>query len=110
PSQVGSLNYKSRIAKDGETSAGYLIYGPYVLLLTGKYEATLEYESGNPATTPAPQFDIVYDTGRSVVGRANLPPSNTNGGKFKYAFSVDDATSMKKPFELRVWYPGSGAL
>lgn len=110
PSQVGALSYNSRIARDGETSEGYLIYGPYVLLLTGKYEATLEYESVNPSTSPAPQFEIVYDTGRSVVVKMDLPPSDSNGGKLKYAFPVDDAISMKKPFELRVWYPGSGTL
>lgn len=110
PSQVGSLMDKSRIAKDGETSAGYLMYGPYVLLLTGKYEATLEYESNYQSPSLAPQFDIVYDTGAKVVFKTNLPPSDANGGKFKYQFSVDDAVSMRKPFEFRVWYTGSGTL
>jgi hypothetical protein len=105
PSQVGTQDSTGRVAREGE--AGYLIYGPYVLLLEGSYEASLEYESGEMA---APQFDIVYDTGTKVIARVELPPSAVNGGTFKYRFSIDRGLSMKKPLELRVWYGGSGRL
>lgn len=110
PSQVGSLINTGRIASEGETSAGYLTYGPYAMLLAGKYEITLEYESGGTATPRAPHFDIAYDLGKRVVAGADLPPSNSNNGIFKYRFPVDKEMSMSKPFEFRIWYPGSGNL
>lgn len=105
PSQVGTLDSTDRVAKEGE--AGYLIYGPYVLLLRGSYEASLEYEAEGE---PASRFDIVYDAGTKVITQVELPPSATRGGAFKYRFAIDPSLSMKKPFELRVWYPGTGRL
>lgn len=110
PSQVGSLSNTDRIAREGESRPGYLIYGPYATLLEGRYEVKLEYESGSSYITGAPRFDIAYDLGRKVIGEADLPPSATNGGTFKYSFQVDKEMSMKKPFEFRVLYTGSGTL
>jgi hypothetical protein len=110
PSEVGTKGFESRIAREGESGAGYLTFGPYVVLLEGQYEVTVEYESGTTSTTQAPQFDIVYDIQRIVAPKMSLPPSSTNGGKFKYDFRVDKEISMKKQLEFRVWYTGSGNL
>lgn len=110
PSQVGTIGYQSRIAREGEAGAGYLSFGPYVTLLEGKYEVTLEYEAPDISRARAPQFDIVYDLGTKVMGKMDIPPSEVTGGAIKYQFPVSKELSMKTPFEFRVWYPGTGTL
>lgn len=110
PAQIGTVEDKRRVVDDGESGGGYLIYGPYVLLLNGSYEVSLDYETGGASNASAPQFDIVYDAAARVIARMDLPPSDANGGTFKYRFSIDKEVSMRKPLELRVWYPGAGNL
>ncbi len=113
PSQTGAISDdKSRTASEGADPAGYLTYGPYVFLLEGEYALTLEYESsaGQGDAAQANRFDISYDLGRSAIAETNLPPSDTNNGRLQYRFIVDRELSMRKQFECRVWYTGSGAL
>jgi hypothetical protein len=111
-SQTGTPEDKSIVAREGRNGAGFLTYGPYVMLIEGEYAVTLEYESGDNATNAvaAPRFDVSYDLGRRILAETRLPPSATNDGKFRHRFVVDKEMSMKKQFECRVWYPGSGAL
>jgi hypothetical protein len=112
-SQTGTPEDKSIVAREGRNGAGFLIYGPYVMLIEGEYGVTLEYESGansRNAAAPAPRFDVSYDLGRRTLGEMILPPSATGNGKFHYRFAVDKGMAMKEQFECRVWYTGSGDL
>jgi hypothetical protein len=87
-----------------------LIFGPYVMLPAGLYELNLDYAT---ADVPAPivgRFDVVYSPGVRLVGEAELPSSDANGGIFKYRFPVRDSQSFTSQFEFRVWYAGHGNL
>ena len=109
PSNLGTLDGLTRVAteKDG---AGTLTFGPYVKLLAGLYEVTLEYESSGADDSRVGRFDIVYSPGVVEVGAEDLPPSSVNQGIFKYRFPVRGAQSLNSSFEFRVWYAGHGNL
>lgn len=109
PRVIGNNDGLVRVATERD-GAGTLLYGPYVQLLEGVYEIKVEYES---AGTPEPvvgHFDVVYSPGVRLVGEAGLPPSETNGGTFKYRFPVREPQSLASYFEFRIWYPGHGTL
>lgn len=108
PSNLGTLDGLTRVAteKDG---AGTLTFGPYVKLLAGLYEVTVEYES-SVTDARVGRFDIVYSPGVVEVGAEDLPPSCVNQGMFKYRFEVRDWQSLSSSFEFRVWYAGHGLL
>ncbi|HKC64498.1 MAG TPA: hypothetical protein VKB86_12725 [Pyrinomonadaceae bacterium] len=109
PSNLGTLDGLTRVAteKDG---AGTLTFGPYVKLLAGLYEVTVEYESSATSDSRVGRFDIVYSPGVVEVGAEDLPPSSMNQGIFKYRFQVEDWQSLNSSFEFRVWYAGRGLL
>lgn len=109
PSQVGTLEGTSRVAteKDGP---GALIFGPYTMLMAGRYQAKLEYESSDAAGLAVAHFDIVYGMDTKVVADVELPNSDANQGTFKYEFPVAAGQSLNPPFQFRVMYAGRGNL
>ncbi|HEX8843315.1 MAG TPA: hypothetical protein VF791_01535 [Pyrinomonadaceae bacterium] len=109
PSEVGTVEGTSRVATEND-KAGSLVFGPYVMLLAGDYEATLDYESDDEEGLPPPRYDIVYGQELMVVADSELPPSGTNGGVLKRRFKVRESQSLKPLFQFRVRYPGHGTL
>jgi hypothetical protein len=87
--------------KDG---AGSFILSPSVLLLSGNYEVTLDYEYENRAGLPAAHCDIVYGPEQKLVADAELPSSETNNGVFKRGFTVRESQSLGPLFQFRVRY------
>jgi hypothetical protein len=108
PSRLGTVEGTSRVAteKDG---AGTLSFGPYTMLLAGRYELKLEYESSGTSDPPG-KLDVVYGPEAKVVADVDLPPSDTNNGTFKYEFPVREWQSLSPPFQFRVKYAGHGNL
>ena len=109
PSQVGTLEGTSRVAteKDGP---GALIFGPYTMLMAGRYQAKLEYESSGAAGPGVAHFDIVYGLDTKVVSDVELPHSDANQGTFRQEFTVAAGQSLNPPFQFRVMYAGRGNL
>ncbi len=109
PGITGSVEGTSRRATEGTSKEGHLIFGQYIKMREGSYEAAVEYESSNASRLPVARFDVVYDQGIKVI-EGDLPPSSTNNGVFTFKFSVDASVSLSKLFECRIWYPGYGDL
>lgn len=109
PRQIGNNDGLVRVAteKDG---AGMLIFGPYVQLIAGLYEVSVEYESSDTREPVVGHFDVVYSPGVRLVSEADLPSADMNDGLFKYRFPVRDEQSLDAHFEFRIWYAGRGTL
>lgn len=110
PGQTGTLNGDSRVATEGESRRGHLIFGPNVVLPPGSYELALEYESGSEPGAPAARWDVVSDAATNTIDSGDLPPSTTNGGTFTCKISVGEVLPPSAALEFRVWYPGQGNL
>ncbi|HVS82608.1 MAG TPA: hypothetical protein VHE60_12830 [Pyrinomonadaceae bacterium] len=108
PSQIGTLEGFDRVAteKDGP---GWLTFGPYTMLVKGRYEAALEYES-TAVKAGFARFDISCDQGGNVIKEAELPPSNANHGVFTFEFLVSREQSLNSLFEFRIRYLGHGEM
>jgi hypothetical protein len=108
PGQIGAVEGHNRVAseKDG---AGIMMFGSYIPLKSGSYEAMLEYET-NTAGNFAANFDIVYDLAAKMAAHVNMPRSDVNSGILKQQFSVNGAQSLNSRFEFRVTYWGRGSV
>jgi len=108
PSQIGTLEGFDRVAteKDGP---GWLTFGPHTMLVTGRYEVALEYES-SAVNAGFARFDISCNDGSNVIKEAELPPSDANHGVFRFEFLVSREQSLNSLFEFRIRYLGHGEM
>jgi phosphoglycerol transferase len=105
---VGQVSDGCRLARQGETLPGYLIFGPYAKLPPGRYRycAQLEGVQG-PSDSPVATWDIGYF--------AEGPPKTLARGEIADGQSVVEGTveltdDPPRPLEFRVFYSGQGAI
>lgn len=81
---------QNRIRVDG-SSAGSVLYGPYILLPPGHYEATVKFD---PAISPkgSATLDVAVDTGRKVLAAQTVQAEQLQeqGMKTSLRFTCDD--------------------
>jgi Macrocin-O-methyltransferase (TylF) len=84
------IREQNRIRVDG-SKTGTMLYGPYILLFPGQYEATVKFD---PGITPKGSaiLDVCVDTGRTILATQaldakQLPNQNMSTS---LAFSCDD--------------------
>jgi hypothetical protein len=109
PSRIGALKGFDRVATEGD-GPGWLTFGPYTMLTTGRYEVALEYESSGVNAGFA-RFDISCDQGNNIIKEAELPPSDArNRGVFTFELLVSREQSFNSLFEFRIRYLGHGEM
>ena len=107
---VGRIDGTARAARRGER--GVLIYGPYVMLPAGRYEASFSIEGEYDRYRFGDLFGRVeistYPMGILVAERPLLR-STLASGDLVVPFTLDERTQMRK-LELRVLTTGVAAL
>jgi hypothetical protein len=100
PSLVGSVEAGRRVATIG-TNAGYLTYGPYVMLDPGRYRMTIKYESEGDAGS----WDVVSIA--EVLAKGSI--SDTHGLAAEIVVTVD-LPNGANDVQVRMFYSGHGGL
>ena len=100
PSSVGSVEAGRRVATMG-TNAGYLTYGPYVMLAPGRYKVTIKYESEGEAGS----WDVVSIA--EVLAKGSI--SDTHGVAAEIVVTVD-LPNGANDVQVRMFYSGHGRL
>lgn len=103
--QVGKLQ-DGRLAPAVPDQAGYLSFGPYITLPSGRYHYTIEYSSLLDSSQAAGRWDIVLSGGQEIASGSMAGTAGTPGrieGEF-----LSDGTKL--PLEIRTFYPGKGDL
>jgi hypothetical protein len=95
-----------RIASGERDAAGFLIFGPYIFLPSGCYEAALTYQAESGPDAPPPIWETV--AAGTLLERGTLPPAGADG-LFRKAIRVTSGHSLTR-FEFRVWFPGTGRM
>jgi hypothetical protein len=107
--ESGTVEGASRVAKEGESEEGLLMYISGAMVPAGSYEVKLEYESSGASNAPAATWSVDSYSEKHVAG-GNLPPSTANGGTLSREFSLSEGPPADRTLEIRVWYPGHGTL
>ena len=111
PSDTGTIEGTSRLAKQGRDRPGFLNGGPLLSLKPGQYRLSFHYEYLTP---PAPDQIPTYDLLVHAQGEpdreldsAPLPCSGTGPEVFSHDYLVE---KPRHPFEMRIFYRGSGTI
>lgn len=107
PTQVGILR-DGRLVPAITDKPGFLSFGPYIGLPSGRYHYTIHYASQSAPLLQVGRWDVALS---GAVGRelAAGPLFGTNGadGKIEGTFTTDNA---RLPLEIRTFFNGSGDL
>ncbi len=105
PGKVGRVEGTSKIAEEGKDEAGFLTYGPYVILSSGNYKVNIKYSATSNASGG---WDFAFSGAPSLIKYGKLPFSS--GGEVfseKLTILKEDAG---KPLEIRISYTAKGTL
>jgi hypothetical protein len=103
-SQTGKRDGTSRVADPTEAS-GYLIFGPYYSVHTGRYLFELSYHLDASPQVPRSEWDV-YIQGPGPLAEGTLDP---NEQTLRATVDVPGNLDGMK-VEMRVYYPGGGRL
>ena len=105
PSQVGSLEGTFRVANDG-TAQGFLTYGPYLSLTTGKYDFQIKYKAQQGSQVEVGRWDVVaWNDGKAeILSEGEMAPGN------EYVSGEFIIKEKSAVVEVRTYYEGSGVL
>ena len=105
PGKVGRVEGTSKIAEEGKDEAGFLTYGPYVILPSGKYIIHVKYSATSNASVG---WDFALSGAPSLIKYGKLPLLSEG-----IVFS-EKLTILKedegKPLEIRISYAAKGTL
>ena len=108
-SQVGELEGDIRVASEGTTQPGFIIYGPYIELGPGNYEFELLYESSSDTAAAAAPYTVAFDSGEIILTSGTLPGTSGNKSNFQAEFNISSEHGFVF-LEVRVMYEGVGDL
>ena len=100
PSSIGSVEAGRRVAMMG-TNAGYLTYGPCVMLDPGRYKVTIKYESEGDAGS----WDLISTA--EVFAKGSI--ADTHGVAAEIVATID-LPNGANDFQVRMFYSGQGRL
>jgi len=85
--QIGTVEQSGfhRIVRTSEKEAGYLVYGPYIPLKSGKYTASFKIkgDAGNVAGDQAVCTLDIYSTNFNIIAQQPIPYSEITPGKYR---------------------------
>lgn len=88
------IGYKDDQLIRAETSGpGIILYGPYIALPAGTYEATIEFDPSVPAKGAA-GMDIAVEAGQHVLARRSIEPADLNRGRNTVSLAFSSARPM----------------
>jgi hypothetical protein len=102
PSLTGSVDGTSRTATGGQAPGGFLIYGPYAMLVPGAYEIAIEYGPSEGTQI----WDIVIGDGR-LIARGVFAPTEESNARVIVPF---DTLSAASGLQVRSLFSGTGRL
>ena len=109
PTQIGTVK-DGRLVPTEPDKAGFLSFGPYIVLPPGRYHYAIAYSSRSDASQEAGKWDIVMnkagEPGREIAS-GPLPGTSGTPAQIEGVFESDGA---KLPLEIRTFFPGSGDL
>ena len=105
PRQVGRFDAGARTLKSAAGEAGYLVFGPYMPLKKGAYEATVRITSGEVTGGTTGTVDIVAGKGTKILARRDVGAEGPQEVRLPFALDAD-ATDL----EIRVHATGRGTL
>jgi len=110
-SNCGIKQNEYRTAKESMDKSGYITFGPYISLSSGKYKFNINYMSPESNTTNIGTWDVVVDLPKGIKQLKNGPLIGTNG---RDAHVINTFTMPKeyneKEVEIRNFYNGTGSL
>lgn len=108
PSEEGLRTKVGEVADatiNGDGRKGYLVFGPYMTLYPGKYEAVIHL--ARPARPSRSKMDVVSGGGTSVHAETIWPRFSKVESKLRLAFELADVVS---DLEVRVEIQGRACL
>ncbi len=106
--QIGILQ-NGRLVPATKNKAGFLSFGPYIVLPPGRYHYAIEYASRVDASQQVGRWDIVMSgtgSGREIAAGAM---HGTEGAQARIEGTFD-SDGAKLPLEIRTFFAGSGDL
>lgn len=104
PSLTGHVHGNSREALTGEDAAGYVSYGPYVPLRSGRYNLALTYSSPSSDGMGIGVWDVANAKSQRQLKSIELVGTDSIERTVQTTFDVDEWSSS--PFEFRVFWEG----
>ncbi|TQX86913.1 MULTISPECIES: hypothetical protein [unclassified Rhizobium] len=109
PRQTGELDQDSIVAKSPQDNAGFVMYGPYLKLPSGRYSVEYSYSCSNNASPNT--FEITAELGSRALQRVQLqaydPSCNGTLQHLALKFDLDKETAN---IEFRAFFGGSGTF
>jgi hypothetical protein len=106
-SQAGQLIDGRRVAREGETQAGCLVYGPYVALPPGQYRYCAQLEG---VQGPSDSAVAMWDVGHFVGTSRCLAKGQIFAGQTVVEGTVELTDDPPRLLELRIFYNGIGSI
>jgi Family of unknown function (DUF6311) len=97
-----------RLVPRSATEAGWLSFGPFLSLPTGKYRYSINYVSRVLPIVQTGTWDIVLEN-EKILSSGKLMGTEGQNQKIEGIFSIEERDAGK-PFELRTFYLAKGDL
>lgn len=109
PTQIGKVVH-SRLVPGDKRKAGFLSYGPYVTLPSGRYRYAITYSSDSETTRQVGHWDVVIGNGNG--GTRELATGTLDGtvGKEQRIEGIFNVEDPNAPVEIRTIFKGTGDL
>jgi hypothetical protein len=96
----------------GRGTNGYVVYGPYVALPPGCYEAVFDLRFGTargrkPIRNASVALEVARDRGVVFLAHRYIEPDSTGISRHVLPFEVEAAGDKAGDIEFRVWSDGS---
>jgi hypothetical protein len=106
PSLTGQLDAMGRLAQPQRDAAGFVSFGPYIMLPRGNYKLTIDYQGNAPSSESVATWDVYRPRARHpVLTTVSLPGTSGISARQEIAFQVK--RSRPEPYEFRVDWPGT---
>lgn len=109
-SQIGEIQ-NTYMSTTGKTKAGYLTFGPYIILPAGAYKFDIHYVSSEQNTTPVGAWDVALALPKEtkVLNKGDLFGTANKEGHIVRSFVIPSEYTNEK-VEIRNFYNGTGDL
>ena len=109
PTQIGKVVHGGLVPTDSNKS-GFLSYGPYITLPSGRYRYAIVYASASEINSPVGRWDVVQGNGNG--GTREMAASTLTGtaGKIQRVEGILHTEDPHAPVEIRTFFTGGGDL
>ena len=97
-----------RLVPRSATEAGWLSFGPFLSLPTGKYRYSINFSSNELPTIQTGKWEIVLEN-EKILTSGQLIGTQGQTQRIEGVFNIE-AHDAGKPFEMRTFYLAKGDL